>query len=155
MTARYRPPAFRYPVSYSQRAARLVAALAWLMPVPVLLGAVGAWLSGGGDWLWWALIGVASGLCSLWAWGQWRGMGSGFLLWDGWAWAWQDAQPDRDDAQPVALEMVWDGQNFLLLRCRSLAVARAPRWLWLERQTAVPFWGDLRRALHFSGALPP
>lgn len=148
--ARYRPPAFRYPVQRSARAGRLVTALAALMPAPALLFTLGLLVQGrSSEALAPLAVALCSLLCSWWGWRQWRHMPQGHLAWDGYGWFWLDAQLHP---WPIRLENCWDGQTLLLLRARAAgSPGQHPmgrgRWLTLDSGHAPAFWGELRRAL--------
>ncbi len=144
---RYRPAVVRYPVMRSAWVNRSLVIGACLMPAPVWLGWAYLVWQGQGGWLWlsWFALACLSTLCCVGAWAQYKRAEQGYLAWDGAAWFWLDT---RLQQQAVVLETVWDGQNFLLLRCRPQGGRW--RWVWLERSFAPQFWGDVRRALHFS-----
>ncbi|HOZ63916.1 MAG TPA: hypothetical protein PK497_05870 [Burkholderiaceae bacterium] len=103
---------------------------------------VGLWLAGACVWLFWQLgvgvtgwrqvltfaVLVATGAAATLAW---RRTPVGHLRWDLSTWVWTDADSVSSGMTVVYL----DFQAFLLLK--YVGNGGSPRWLWLERQTAL------------------
>lgn len=91
----------------------------------------------------WRLAAMAAALCAsgvfaLW---RWRHTPVGTLAWDAEGWRWS-AQPQWT-VQDV--ESVLDLQSSMLLRWKAQG---ASQWIWLDRDTCVERWDDLRRAVY-------
>ncbi|WP_147476910.1 hypothetical protein [Vandammella animalimorsus] len=165
---RYAPHSLHYPVARSARAGFLVLAAcgAALLP-PLLWSLYAGWQGRPAALTVGLLLTLASLLCSALAWRHWRRSAQGVLFWNGAAWHWAAGQQQSleasgqavaTDAQPgLDLEIVWDGQHFMLLRqgppAWPQAIGRpdgnaAPRWLWIEQAQAPALWSDVRRTLY-------
>lgn len=80
----------------------------------------------------------ASGAFAAWHW--WYTPG-GTLAWDSEGWTWS-VQPHAPAAN---LEVGLDLQRSLLLRWK---VGEASHWIWLDRNSCVERWDDVRRAVY-------
>lgn len=165
---RYAPHSLHYPVTRSARAGFFVFAACGMALLPPLLWSLYAgWQGRPVALLIGLLLTLASLSCSALAWRHWRCSAQGMLFWDGAAWHWAAAQmQSRGPSLPAGaaeeqagldLEIVWDGQHFMLLRqgcaawlprSRRPQGAALPRWLWIEQAQAPALWSDVRRTLY-------
>jgi hypothetical protein len=84
---------------------------------------------------------AASAACGLLSLRWWLRAPAGELGWDGVSWTWSGT----GGAVAGQLQVGLDLQGLLLLRWQG---GDHVCWLWLERTTAAPRWGDLRRAVY-------
>lgn len=172
---RYAPHSLHYPVTRSARAGFFVLVACSMALLPPLLWSLYAGWQGRPQALAIGLLLMAASLaCSVLAWRHWQRSAQGMLLWDGAAWHWAAGQQQilesggpasAADAQAgLDLEIVWDGQHFMLLRQGTAAWLQAPgrpdgsaapRWLWIEQAQAPALWGDVRRTLYHWQRLRP
>lgn len=97
-----------------------------------------------------ALVWVASTAFAAWAWSRER-LPEGELSWDGEAWWYQvPAGPQ----QPVAVELVWDAGQAMLLCLRSTATCpQGLHHVWLQARQMRSAWHGLRCAVHGGDSL--
>ncbi|MBA3057889.1 MAG: hypothetical protein KJ614_04535 [Gammaproteobacteria bacterium] len=136
-------PAVNYPVGRSRFQGWLVLGLGlgasvagalWLRQIDAV---------GWRQWLFAAVLLVASGTTVL----AWLRSARGNLSWDGKNWHWTGAAGSSQGVLTVHL----DGQFFLLLSLRLDTGKRL--WLWPERRLDVTRWSALRRAVFSRAAV--
>lgn len=158
-------------------AARHAPAVQWRVPAQAkrhlwvalgVQGAAGLWVlgwlcvgAGLGAALWWrVVVGWVVWLLGCGAWVVWlRCQRSGTLAWNGTLWMWQPSDGGVPQVLTTSPEVVWDGQQLMLLKLSPPRAAGAAMWLWVAAKQPqaqglqAARWGDLRRAVYSSAAV--